>query len=166
MKFTVEHTYDHPTDAVFAVLTDYDAVKAKYEAIGQHDIELVRRDEGDDGSVTIVTKRTVPIDVPGFAKKVLSPSQTVTQTDAWDAPDDSGARTGHVSVESKGTPVKVSGKVQLSPDGAGACRNVSEIDIECKVPLIGGKIADFVSKDARAATDHEQTWIRERLAKD
>ncbi len=74
------------------------------------------------------------------------------------------ARTGTFSVESKGTPVRVSGTIRLSPDGSGACRNVSEIDVECKLPLIGGRIADFVSKDARKAVDHEQTWIRERLA--
>jgi hypothetical protein len=164
MKFTVEHTYDHPADAVFAVLTDFDAVRAKYEAIGQRDIELVRRDARDDGSVTLVTRRVVPLDVPGFAKKFLSPAQSVTQTDAWDAPDDTGVRAGTFTAEAKGTPVRVSGKLNLSPDGAGGCRNVSEIDIECKVPLVGGKIADFVSKDARAAVDHEQTWTRERLA--
>jgi hypothetical protein len=164
VKFTVEHTYDHPADAVFDVLTDFEAVKAKYEAIGQHDIELVRRDEGDDGSVTLVTRRVVPLDVPGFAKKVLSPSQTVVQTDTWDAPDASGARSGTFTAESKGTPAQVGGRLQLTPDGPGACRNVSEIEIEVKVPLIGGKIADFVSKDARQAVDHEQTWIRQRLA--
>jgi Protein of unknown function (DUF2505) len=164
VKFTVEHTYDHPVDAVFGVLTDFAAVKAKYEAIGQHDVELVRRDEADDGAVTLVTQRVVPLDVPGFAKKVLSPSQTVVQTDSWDAPDASGARSGTFTAESKGTPAEVSGRLRLSPDGPGACRNVSDIQIEVKVPLIGGRIADFVSKDARRAADHEETWIRQHLA--
>jgi hypothetical protein len=164
VKFTVEHTYDYSVGAVFEVLTDFDAVKAKYEAIGQRDIELVRRDEKDDGSLTLVTRRVVPLDVPGFAKKVLSPSQTVVQTDAWEAPDTSGARAGTFTAESKGTPVQVSGKLRLSPDGDDACRNVSEVEIVAKVPLIGGRIADFVSKDARKAVDHEQTWTRQRLA--
>jgi len=164
MKLNVEHTYDHPADAVFGVLTDFDAVRAKYEAIGQHDIELVRRDQEDDGSVTLVTRRVVPLDVPGFARKVLSPSQTVVQTDTWGPPDAGGARSGTFRAESKGTPVRVSGVLRLSPDGPDACRNVSDIDIEVKVPLVGGKIADFVSKDARKAIDHEQTWIRQHLA--
>ena len=31
-------------------------------------------------------------------------------------------------------------------------------------PLVGGKIADFVSKDTRSAVDHEETWIRAYLA--
>jgi hypothetical protein len=164
VKITVEHTYDHPADAVFEVLTDFDAVRAKYEAIGQRDVELVSRDQADDGSITLVTRRVVPLDVPGFAKKVLSPSQTVVQTDSWSAPDATGARKGTFTAESKGTPVQIKGSLRLGPDGPEACRNVSEIEIECKVPLVGGKIADFVSKDARTAIDHEQTWIRERLA--
>jgi hypothetical protein len=163
VKFTVEHTFDHPVDAVFGVLTDFEAVKAKYEAIGQHDIELVQRDQADDGAVTLVTRRVVPLDVPGFAKKVLSPSQTVVQTDSWGAPEADGGRSGTFTAESKGTPAQVSGRLRLSPDGPDACRNLSDIEIEVKVPLIGGKIADFVSKDARRAIDHEQTWIRERL---
>ena len=87
MEFTADHTYEHPADTVFAALTDVDAVRAKYEAIGQRDVNLVSRDVGDDGSVTLVTTRVVPLDVPGFAKRFLSPSQTVTQTDDWAAPD-------------------------------------------------------------------------------
>ena len=114
--------------------------------------------------MTLVTRRVVPLEVPGFAKKVLSPSQTVTQTDHWDAPDEAGVRTGTVQVEAKGAPVKVSGTLRLSPDGPDACRNLAEVEIECKVPLVGGRIADFVSKDTRQAVDHEQTWIIARLA--
>ena len=166
MEFTATHTYEHPADTVFAALTDVDAVRAKYEAIGQRDVNLVRRDLGDDGSVTLVTTRVVPLDVPGFAKRFLSPSQTVTQTDEWAAPDPGGVRDGTFRVEGKGTPVSVRGTLHLAPTGPSSCTDVSVVTIECKVPLVGGKIADFVAKDTRAAVDHEQTWLREHLATD
>jgi hypothetical protein len=164
MEFTATHTYDHPADAVFAALTDFEAVKAKYEAVGQREVQLVRRDEGGDGSVTLETSRVVPLEVPGFAKKVLSPSQSVTQTDSWGPPDADGSRSATFRVSSKGTPVSVHGTIRLSPTGPSSCTNVSVVTIECKVPLIGGKIADFVAKDTRKAVDHEQTWICEHLA--
>ncbi len=164
MKFQVTHTYDHPADEVFAILTDFDAVREKYEAVGHSDIALVSRDEGDDGSVTLVTRRVVPLELPGFAKKVLSPKQAVTQTDTWSAPDAKGVRSGTFEVVGKGTPVRVHGTLRLAPKGAKGCSNVTDVTIECKVPLIGGKIADFVAGDTRTAVDHEQTWIRERLA--
>jgi hypothetical protein len=164
MKLNATHTYEHPTDVVFAALTDFEVVRAKYEAIDQHELKLVRHDEGDDGSVTMVTTRVVALDVPGFAKKVLSPKQQVTQTDVWSAADGSGGRTGTFTVEAKGTPVRVQGALRLAPKGATGCTNTTEVTIECKVPLIGGKIADFVGKDARRALDHEQTWMSEHLA--
>ncbi len=163
MDFTVHHTYDHPADAVFAALTDFEAVKAKYEAIGQRDITLVSRDVDADGSVTMVSTRVVPLDVPGFAKKFLSPTQTVTQTDEWGPADADGSRTGFFEVEAKGAPVSVSGTLALSSTGEGSCKNDTVVTIECKVPLVGAKIADFVSKDTRSAVDHEETWIRQYL---
>ena len=49
MQFNAIHAYQHPGDEVFAALTDFEAVKSKYEAIGQSEVQLVRRDQGDDG---------------------------------------------------------------------------------------------------------------------
>ena len=164
MQFNAIHTYQHPADEVFAALTDFDAVKSKYEAIGQSDVQLVRRDQGDDGSVTLVTTRVVPLELPGFAKKVLSPKQQVTQTDVWAPADSKGRRTGTFVVEAKGTPVQVHGTLELVARGAKGCTNTTDVSVECKVPLIGGKVADLVAKDTRRALDHEQTWMAEHLA--
>lgn len=164
VQLTATHTYAHPVGEVFAVLTDFEAVRAKYEALGHSDVEQVRRDEGEDGSVTLVTRRVVPLEVPGFAKKVLSPKQNVTQTDEWSPADAEGGRTGSFRVEAKGTPVQMQGALRLAPDGADGCTNTTTITIECKLPLVGGKIADLVAKDAHRAVDHEQTWMTERLA--
>ena len=164
MQLTATHTYEHPVSEVFAVLTDFDAVRAKYEALGHADVEEVRREEGEDGSLTLVTRRVVPMEVPGFAKKVLSPKQNVTQTDEWSAADAEGGRTGTFRVEARGTPVQLHGDLRLTPDGAGGCTNATTVTIECKLPLVGGKIADFVAKDTRRAVDHEQAWMTEHLA--
>ena len=164
MEITATHTYQHAADRVFAVLTDFDAIRAKYEALGHEDVELIDRTEADDGSVMIVTRRIVPLELPGFAKKVLSPRQAVTQTDHWRAPDAKGAREGTFAVEAKGSPVHIRGTLHLTPKGAKACANDTHVTVECKVPLIGGKIADFVAGDTRRAVEHEQTWMRKRLA--
>jgi hypothetical protein len=164
MQFNAIHEYEHAADEVFAALTDFEAVKSKYEAIGQSEVQLVRREQGDDGSVTFATSRVVPLELPGFAKKVLSPKQQVTQTDVWSAPDGSGKRTGTFVVEAKGTPVSVRGTLELEPRGSNGCTNTTEVTVECKVPLIGGKITDLVANDTRRALDHEHTWMSEHLA--
>ena len=163
MRFNTVHTYQHPIEAVFAALTDFELVAAKYEALGHADVQLVRRDENDDGSVTLVTTRVVPLELPGFAKKVLSPKQQVTQTDIWSEADSTGRRTGTFAVDAKGAPVGVRGELALTPDGATVCTDTIDVTVECKVPLVGGKIADLVAKDTRRALDHEQTWMSEYL---
>lgn len=164
MEFNVTQTYSRSAGAVFATLTDFDEVREKYEALGQSDVELVSREEGTRGEVTLVTRRVVPLELPGFAKRFLSPHQTVTQTDTWTAADGDGVRTGTFSVVGKGTPVQVHGTMRLAPNGTRRCSNCTDVKVECKIPLIGGKIADFVAGDTRRAVDHEQTWIREHLA--
>ena len=164
MQFNAIHAYQHPADEVFAALTDFEAVKSKYEAIGQSGVQLVRCERGDDGLVTLVTTRVVPLELPGFAKKVLSPKQHVTQTDVWSAADRKGRRDGTFAVEAKGAPVRLHGTLRLVPRGAKGCTNTIDVTVECGVPLIGGKIADLVANDTRRALDHEQTWMSEHLA--
>ena len=139
MQFNTIHTYEQPADRVFDALVDFDAVKSKYEAIGQSDVQLVRRDDGDDGSVTMVTTRVVPLELPGFAKKVLSPKQHVTQTDVWSGADSKGRRTGTFVVEAKGTPVRLHGTLELTPRKASGCTNTTDVTVDCKVPLIGAR---------------------------
>lgn len=164
MEFSVSHTYTRSAAAVFAVLTDFELVREKYEALGQSTVELISCDDDSDGAVTLVTRRVVPLELPGFAKKVLSPRQSVTQTDTWSAPGRDGVRNGTFVVAAKGTPVQVHGTMQLVPNGARQCTNITDVTVECRIPLLGGKIAGFVAGDTRRAVDHEETWIRRHFA--
>ena len=81
MDFDATHTYERVANDVFAVLTDFDCVREKYEALGHGDVELNTRDEDAAGGLTLVTSRVVPLELSGFATKVLSPRQSVTETD-------------------------------------------------------------------------------------
>jgi hypothetical protein len=164
VQFRVDHNYERSANAVFAALTDFDRVRDKYEALGHDGVELVSRDVLDDGGVSLVTRRVVPLELPGFAKKFLSPRQSVTQTDTWSAPDGDGVRHGTFAVVGKGTPVQVHGTMRLAPMTARRCTNVTDVTVECKIPLLGGKIADFVADSTRRAVDHEQVWMRAHLS--
>ena len=165
MDFNVTHAYQRSADDVFAILTNVDCVREKYEALGHGDVELIARDEDATGALTLVTRRVVPLELPGFAKKVLSPRQSVTQTDVWSSADDKGVRTGTFEVVANRSPVRVRGTMRLAPKGTRRCENATNVSIECPVPLIGGKIAGFVAGDTRRAVDHEQTWISAHLTK-
>ena len=88
----------------------------------------------------IRTSRTVDVDLPGFARKVLKPTNTMIQTDTWSARDVDGARDGDFEIEVKGAPVNVSGQMRIEPTASGGTRHTVDGKLDVKVPLIGGKV--------------------------
>lgn len=148
MELTETHHFAAGADAVIEVLATEDAVVARYESMGHRDVEVQRVDRGD-GTLTVVSRRVVEIDLPGFARKVLQPTNTMTQTDAW-AKDPDGW-TGTFAVDVAGAPVQLSGKMRLVDAGSGSDYTVS-LSMNVKVPLIGGKIADWVGRNDALTT--------------
>ena len=60
--------------------------------------------------------------------------------------------------------MNISGTMKLTPDGDG-CRHDVTIDMQVKIPLIGGKIADWAGKnDLRRTLDAEFAFNEQRLA--
>jgi Protein of unknown function (DUF2505) len=163
MTVTGTHTYTAPMSAVLAMLRDKDATAAKYASQGHQQIEVLEC--GDhDGGIRIVSTRVVTVDLPGFAKKVLKPTNAMRQTDAWQPAGD-GSWTGTFDVDVSGAPLHLSGTMALRPDGDTTTHDVA-IDVKVKVPLIGGKIADWAAKnDVQRTLDAEfsfnETWLAE-----
>jgi carbon monoxide dehydrogenase subunit G len=163
MTVTGSRTYRAPIAEVVAMLRDPDATAAKYSSQGDQQVEIVEC--GDhDGGIRIVSTRVVTVDLPGFAKKVLKPTNTMRQTDDW-RPAGAGSWTGSFDVDVSGAPVHIKGTMALRADGATTTHDV-EIDVQVKVPLIGGRIADWAAKnDVRRTLDAEfdcnERWLAE-----
>ena len=145
MDVTQSHTYDAPIDAVLDMFGDTDAITARYSGMGHRDIEI-RECERTDDSLRVVSSRVVEVDLPGFAKKVLSPTNTMVQTDTWTAAED-GTWAGTFSVDVAGAPVQLSGSMSLAPAGAAGTTHEVTISMKVKVPLVGGKISDWAAKN-------------------
>ena len=143
MDVSQSHTYAAPVAAVIDMFADADAITQRYAGMGHRDIEVRSCDRTDD-SLTVVSSRVVEVDLPGFAKKVLSPTNTMVQTDEWRADGDGWSGSFHVEVA--GAPVELSGSMALAPDGAGTRHDVT-ITMKGKVPLVGGRIADWAGKN-------------------
>src|SRR6185436_18404601 len=163
MAFSGDQTYDAAVDDVFALFLDPDVVRARYEAAGDRDIEILECGPQGDGFV-IRTSRTVDVDIPSFACKVLKPTNTMIQTDTWSARDLDGARDGDFDIDVKGAPVHVSGAMRIEPtrDGAGT-RHAVDGRLDVKVPLIGGRVAKWAEGPSQQRLDAEYTFHRERL---
>lgn len=152
MDFTDSHRFASPVDAVWAMFQDPDSHLAKFEEMGHRDIELLEA-EHDDDHFHIKVRRVVEIDLPGFAKRVMKPTNTVTTTDDWQRQAD-GTCTGEQLVETEGAPVKISATTRLEPDGDGTLYSV-KIQLDVKVPLIGGKLANWAKGSVSEQLEHE-----------
>jgi hypothetical protein len=144
MDVSDSHTYAAPVDAVIDMYADPAAIVARYERMGHRDIEVLERSSTDD-SLRVRTSRVVDVDLPGFARKVLSPTNTMIQTDEWSRSGD-GSWDGTVQVEVQGAPVRMSATMRLVPEGEVSTMHVT-VSMSVKVPLVGGRIADWAGKN-------------------
>lgn len=151
------HTYAAAPDAVLAMMTDPEVLTAKYASLGHRDITIVEHTV-DGGAVTVRSRRNVPMDVPGFAKRFLSPMNSVEQFDRWDPPAPDRSRTGTWKVSAKGVPVSVGGTLRITPGPKKT--TVVEIDgeVASSVPLVGGKLAGFVGGDVQRTLADEEAF--------
>lgn len=140
MRMHLEHHYDADVETVFALITDADFMVRKYTAIGSTDVAVDKSE--DAGGCELVLKRTVTVDLPGFAKRVMTPSNTAIQTENWAAAGPDGSRVCHYRVEIQGMPSSVSGTVTLSADGDGTRQDI-DADVKVSIPLIGGRLEKF-----------------------
>lgn len=159
MEVSDSHHYDHPVEAVFQFFSDPARIQAKFEGIGTRNIEVLECAARDNGHLT-KTLREVPANVPSILKKFLGAWNTVVQTEEW-------RREGpqwicDLTADIKGVPVDISGSMILRPEGKG-CVNDVKIIVKCGIPLVGGKLADFVADDTGHAMDAEYEYIKSHL---
>jgi len=135
-----EHTFDAPIDKVWAMFRDPDSHVAKFAAMGHRDIEIVDQSSTPE-QFRIELKRLVDLELPGFAKKVLKPTNTVTTIDTWNDHGD-GTYGGTFELHAVGTPMESTGTTHIEPDGD-KTRYTVTITLKVKVPLVGGKIESY-----------------------
>lgn len=160
------HTYEASLRAVLAMLQDREATVAKYRSMGHREIHIDEL-EATDESLRVVSSRVVEVDLPGFAKRVLKPTNTMIQTDEWHQSED-GSWQGTFDVEVRGAPVHISGTMALIPVAGGTVHKVTA-RVDVSVPLIGGRIADWAGKgDVSRSIDGEysfnDSWLEEHAS--
>ena len=162
MKIKAVHQYAKDVDTVFGLFHDPDFMKAKYEGIGARNVEVLEC-AGGDGRHAVKVRREVPADVPSLLKKFLNPWNTVVQSESRDGKA-GGPYRCTFEIDVGGVPVGMKGAMELRAEGGG-CVNDVQMEVKCGIPLVGGKLADFVGGDAEKAIQAEYQFIRAHLAK-
>ena len=160
MKIKALHQYARGVDTVFGLFRDPDFMKVKYEGIGARNVEVLEC-AGSEGRYTVKVKREVPADVPSLLKKFLNPWNTIVQSETWEGKA-GGPYRCKLAVEIAGVPVGMGGEMELRSQDGG-CVNDVRLEVKCGIPLIGGKLADFVGGDAEKVTQAEYEFIRAHL---
>ena len=158
MKFRHELSYDAPPDQVFAMLADpafREAACAAMEVISA-DVQL---DRDGEGFTLVVDQQQNTKDLPGFARTFAGESTQAIQREVWLSPT-----TGDLTIESPGKPASAKGTIRLEEAGSGT-REVVELEIKVKVPLIGGKLEKLMAEKVASGMDVEQrvgaAWLKE-----
>ena len=162
MEVKGSHVYPVGVDVVIAMLQDKASTIDKYESMGHRDVRVLEF-ESDAAAIRIVSSRVVDVALPAFAKKALKPTNTMIQTDEWRRSGD-GSWAGTFDIDVKGSPVRISGTMGLAPEADGATRHDVALDFQVKVPIVGGKIADWLGKkDVQRTVDAEFAFNDHRL---
>ena len=102
-------------------------------------------------SITVKYDAKSDAPVPDFAKKFMGETVSVTQTDAWDA----ATKTGKITTEIKGAPVKVTADMKLEASGKGAV-NRMVWTLSCGIPLVGGKLESILAEDVKVKSKRDE----------
>lgn len=163
MDLYSELRYDADPVAVFGMLTDEKFIARKItEAKAlRHEVTVSRA--GD--RVTIDLTRVMPPDVPDFVRRFVGDTIDVHQVDVWEPADVDGARSGTISLDMVGAPVKCTGTMKLARSGDASVVTIAA-KIKASVPMFSGKLEDAVHQGLVHAASIEERVGRAWLAGD
>lgn len=148
MKFRHDLTYDAPPADVFAMLADPAFREAACAAQDVISAEVQLERTGNGFTLTIDQEQRTD-DLPGFARTFAGDSTRAIQREEWE--DSTG---GTLRIEAPGKPSDVRGTITLRAEGSGT-REVVELELKIKVPLIGGKLEKLLAERITAGMDAE-----------
>lgn len=155
-KLTIH--YNEDVDTVYRFVTGQENIRKRCEAFGHRNIRIQVEESG--GTTIITTTREVDSELPGFAKKLFHPTNTVTERREWRDAGDSKTCKSHVDVV--GTPVQIDSNVTISPSATGSTYDV-EFEITAKVPLIRKRLEEFVAKNTMEGMRDEHAYNQREI---
>jgi len=138
-NFSIDYSQD--IDTVYRFLTDPDEIKKRCEALGESNIKVQVDEAG--GTKTITITREIESDLPSFAKKLFSSTNTIVERQEWRDAGEQKTCKSHIDVV--GTPGKIDSNISLSPKDSGCTYDI-QFEVSAKVPLIRKKLEEFVAK--------------------
>jgi hypothetical protein len=159
-QFTGTISFEKTPDEVWAMITEPDYVVGKGEAQGALLVEASVTAAPDGGAV-IESRRSLPAELPAFARALVGETVELTEVQSWSAASEGGIRTATLTVSFGSSPVNIDGTIRLGPTAKGA-EIVIEATTKSSVPFIGSKVEQLTKDQTlRAIVKEEEfagTW--------
>ncbi len=154
LRATVHYAADPAR--VAAMMADEEFVAARVRAAGAHPhgVAVVG---GPASAFTVTSRRQVATaGIPAQFRPLVGSSLEVREVEAWEGVDGEG-RVGTLVAEIVGAPVRLTGSLRLTADGAGASTVQVEADLRATVPIFGSAIEQAAARSVArivAAEEH------------
>lgn len=147
---TAVYSFSRDVETIFEKLTDPDFLVERCVALGEKNIQC---DVESDGRLTtVILTRTIKRDLPAVLAKIFGAENQMTMKEKWE--DIGKNKIGSYVVDVQGQPVTLSAKFKLKPTDKG-CEYSIDYTCKAKIPLLGGKVEDFILGQTEAGMRKE-----------
>jgi hypothetical protein len=167
-SFDMSADYDGSVEDVLRAFrsTEYWLARLDDSAVDETKLESLQvgGDSGNDGTIDVATSQIMhSSNLPGVITQVHRGDLCIRREEHW-APVIDGVATASVSGFIAGAPATVSGSAELSPVAdSGGSRLNCRVTVQVRIPLIGGKLEQFIGARLADLVALEQrfttTWI-------
>lgn len=166
-SFDLAADYQGTVEDVHRALRDERYWLARLADSGADHATLDGMSVGDDGSVDVTTTQVLRADrLPGLVAQFHRGDLSIQREEMWTGVQD-GRATASITGSIPGAPVSLTGTAVLSPSGTGGSRLELNATVEVRVPLVGGKIENFIGNGLVDLIIAEQrfttVWITENV---
>lgn len=151
---SIQYYFKASADQVFDKMTDPDFLVQRCVAMGEKNIQCDVEMEGR--KTTVVLARTIKRELPAVLAKLFGAENRMVMTEHWESIGNSWL--GHYQVEVEGQPVMLSAKFKLKPTDTG-CEYSIDYSCKARIPLVGGKVEDFILSQTEAGMRKEMDYL-------
>lgn len=160
VKLDIQQDYPAGLDRLWSVFAKPEYPEAKYRSLGATHFQMQRFDASET-FIEIELERRAPVAsdrIPDWARKFISAEQTVRQHTRWRRTRP-GQVTAELNIVPVGLPVSVNGRGGIVERGPDQTRIQLQFEVDCRIPLVGGKIAKLFAEqiEQALAADHAFT---------
>ena len=152
--------YSATPQQVMAMLKDPDYITERATVTGALTVTHTRTDDAD-GTVNLVIMRTLPADMPSYARSIVGDTLTITEHQTWKAAPD-GDYQGSFDVKFS-APLTFKGRVIMTVDGT-STTVVTTGEFKAAVPFVGGKVERLALEQTERYLRKEEEIARDWLA--